>query len=289
MEFIPAVIKNKTIWLLALLLSQNGFAQQARVEENFDKGWLFARYGLQADGSVKQEPSAIESKTFEDAQWRTLNLPHDWAVEGPFRTDLDGNTCELPWRGIGLYRKHFNIANPDKGKQFYIDFDGAMANAELWLNGHKAGERPYGYSSFRVNLTPYILVGKENVIAVRLNTEKPVSRWYPGAGIYRHVWLVKTNPVHVTQWGAFVTTPDKTDAQGKANASVTIINYLAKEVVVHYTVETCELEKNDVVGRRVGVSAKQQLPIKPNQSNKGMVSLQIENPKHWGLETPIGM
>lgn len=95
----------------------------------------------------------------------------------------------------------------DEGKRLYLDFDGAMAHAEVWLNGKKVGGHPYGYTSFRVDLTPAVVYGGENVVAVRLNTEDMGSRWYPGAGIYRHVRLVKTSQVHVDHWGVFVTTP----------------------------------------------------------------------------------
>ena len=142
-----------------------------------------------------------ESATFDDSAWRELDVPHDWGIEGPFRYDLEGNTGKLPWRGIGWYRKHFTPASGEQGKRWFVDFDGAMAHAEVWLNGQYLGTWPYGYASFRMELTPHLKFGQDNVLAVRLDTEKWGSRWYPGAGIYRNVWLVKTEPVHVTHWG----------------------------------------------------------------------------------------
>ena len=163
---------------------------------SFDEGWFFSRYGLQPDGTRNEEPSGLEAASFSDAAWQQLKLPHDWAISGPFRIELDGSTGKLPWKAIGWYRKHFTVPATDAGKQIFIDFDGAMANAKIWLNGKYVGEWPYGYSSFRMDLAPFIQLGKENILAVRLDTENWDSRWYPGAGIYRHVWLVKTNPVH---------------------------------------------------------------------------------------------
>ncbi|HYJ91831.1 MAG TPA: beta galactosidase jelly roll domain-containing protein, partial [Pyrinomonadaceae bacterium] len=149
---------------------------------------------------------AFTQPDFNDSAWRHLNLPHDWAIEGDFQQALPGDTGKRPFAGVGWYRKHFNIPAADRGKQIYIDFDGAMAYPAIWLNGHFVGGWAYGYASFRLDLTPYIKFGGENVIAVRLDNPPNSSRWYPGSGIYRNLWLVKTNPVHVAQWGTYVTT-----------------------------------------------------------------------------------
>ncbi|MDI3322726.1 beta-galactosidase GalB [Pinibacter soli] len=278
--------RNVLVLLLTYLSFFKGFTQSTRTEENFDADWLFARYGLQADGSRISEPtdsSLLASTSFDDSNWRKLRLPHDWAVECNFRADLDGRTGKLPWRAIGWYRKHFNVPSTEKGKQFYIDFDGAMANAEVWLNGNKIGEQPYGYTSFRVDLTPYISLGKENVLAVRLNTEEWGSRWYPGGGIYRHVHLVKTEPVHVAQWGVSVNTPEITNEYGMASVNVSVLNNLAKTVQLKYTVDIYELNKNGDAGRKVVTSNKQDLEIKANQSSTGNVMLKVANPKLWDL------
>ena len=173
---------KKHLFLIVLLLYASGlFSQSPREVINFDRDWLFSRYGLQADGSRIPEPDPLPlSASFDDSQWRKLDIPHDWGIEGPFRIDLEGFTGKLPWKGIGWYRKHFTVSPSDRDKRFYLDFDGAMANAEIWLNGEKVGERPYGYSSFRVDLTSRISFDRENVLAVRLDTEKWGSRWYPG-------------------------------------------------------------------------------------------------------------
>ena len=171
-------------FLIILYLNLFGLsAWGQRSVSDFDRDWRFARFGLQADGSRLPEPDSLEAYEVDDTGWRKLDVPHDWAIEGPFRIDLDGYTGKLPWQGIGWYRKHFEVSSKDKKKRFYLDFDGTMANAEVWLNGKKVGGRPFGYSSFRVDLTPYVLYGTDNVVAVRLDTEKFGSRWYPGAGI----------------------------------------------------------------------------------------------------------
>ncbi|UKJ06801.1 beta-galactosidase GalB [Solitalea lacus] len=279
-------VVRKLLFLLLLFSVANAYSQSVRTEENFDHIWLFARYGLQADGSSVVEPKNVQNNAFDDTKWRKLDLPHDWGIEGPFRADLDGNTGKLPWRGIGWYRKHFTVSANDKDKRFYIDFDGAMANAEVWLNGHKIGERPYGYTSFRVDLTPYIWEGKENIIAVRLDTELLGSRWYPGAGIYRHVRLVKTAPVHVAQWGVFVTTPQITDSYGNVSVAVAIDNRLTKPVNVDYKLEIFELSANDIAQKKVATVEKKTLFINPNQTSSDSVVVKVNKPKLWDLEHP---
>ena len=142
-------------------------------------------------------------------EWRKLNLPHDWAIEGDFSENNPSGTGggALPG-GIGWYKKTFNVPSAEKGKEFFIDFDGAYMNSTVWLNGHELGTRPYGYSSFSYNLTPYINFGGNNTFLVKVdNEEQPNSRWYSGCGIYRNVWLRVLNPTHVALWGTFVTTP----------------------------------------------------------------------------------
>ena len=118
--------------------------------ESFNKGWLFARFGAMPDGSSRSEPVGLESTDLADTAWRKLDLPHDWGIEGPFRDDLPGSTGKLPWVGIGWYRKHFTVSSEDKGMRYFVDFDGAMSHAKVWLNGAYIGEWPYGYAPFRI-------------------------------------------------------------------------------------------------------------------------------------------
>src|SRR5215471_9827120 len=166
---------------------------------NFDSGWRF----------YKGEVAGGERLDFKDAQWEPVKLPHDWAIEGPFDPKLNPETGALPIFGTGWYRKSFFLPANASQRFFTIMFDGAMANAVVWINGHLLGGRPYGYSSFYFDLTPYLHFGKQrNLLALRLTPEDNSSRWYPGAGIYRNVWLDVTGPVHVGQWGAYITTPE---------------------------------------------------------------------------------
>lgn len=173
----------------------------------FNEAWQFARFGPMPDGSQLAEPEGMEAPGFDDSGWRTLNVPHDWGIEGPFRADLPNRTGKLPWAGIGWYRKSFQSLENDAGKKVFIDFDGAMSGTEVWLNGEHIGEWPYGYSSFRLELTDHIKTGKKNTLAVRLDNKPESSRWYPGGGIYRSVRLVKVDPAHVAHWGVYITTP----------------------------------------------------------------------------------
>ena len=264
--------------------SMQVYAGKTRVVENFDYDWLFKRYGLQADGTRIEEPEAVQNVSFDDSCWKRLDLPHDWAIEGPFRADLEGFTGKLPWRGIGWYRKYFKVGKKYKGRRFYLDFDGAMAHAEVWLNGKKVGAHPYGYTSFRVDLTPYLFFGGENVVAVRLNTENIGSRWYPGAGIYRHVRLVVTSPVHVDHWGVFVTTPYVSETTAEALVHVQIQNHLSVPVEGNYSVAIYELDAEDCIGRKVASSRLKQLHLSANMPTEDSVALNVRSPKRWTLE-----
>ncbi len=161
----------------------------------------------------KGEAAGAEQPAFGDAAWRSLDLPHDWAIEGPFDRKFNPHDGGLPFFGVAWYRKHFALPASAKGKYFSVQFDGAMSNSTVWINGQKVGGRPYGYESFALDLTPYLKFGGENVLAVRLAPEDQSSRWYPGAGIYRNVWLNVTGGVRVAQWGTYITTPAVTDAK----------------------------------------------------------------------------
>ena len=146
-----------------------------------------------------------------DSQWRRLDLPHDWSIEGEFSEDAPSGTGggALPG-GIGWYRKSFTVPLTAKGKSIFVEFDGVYRNSEVWINGHYLGKRPYGYSSFAYELTPHLIYGGgPNVIAVKVDSsQQPNSRWYSGSGIYRNVWLTTLDPVHIEHWGTYVTTPE---------------------------------------------------------------------------------
>ena len=162
--------------------------------------------------------------TFDDRSWRQLNLPHDWGIEGAFDLKYFGGTGKLPYWGIGWYRHHFDLALSDAGKRIFINIDGAMSNSMVWLNGHFVGGWPYGYTSYQLELTPYINFGGSNVLAVRLNNPNKSSRWYPGGGIYRNLWLVKTSPIHVANNGTYITTPTVSAQVASVDLKVSVDN-----------------------------------------------------------------
>jgi len=216
-----------------------------------------------------------ETAAFDDSAWRKLDVPHDWGVEGPFRDDLANDTGKLPWKGIGWYRKHFTVPASDQGRRLFVDFDGAMANAKVWLNGEYIGTWPYGYTSFRLELTPHVKFGAENVLAVRLDTAKWGSRWYPGAGLYRNVWLVKAAPVHVGQWGVFVTTPKP----GEAKIAVIVDNQGEKSVTVQV--------KTEILGPdKVAETAPATKELATGASGTLELAASVPNPKLWDLRAP---
>jgi beta-galactosidase len=154
-----------------------------REEALFNEGWNFSRYGAMPDGSLSVEPQGLERADMDDSGWRAVSLPHDWAIEGSFRPELPGATGKLPWAGIGRYRKTFHTPEQDRGRRIFLDFDGAMSYSKVWLNGECIGGWPYGYSSFRLELTNHLNFGRENVLAVRLENPPEFSRWYPGRNL----------------------------------------------------------------------------------------------------------
>jgi beta-galactosidase len=182
-----------------------------------DKNWLFN----------KGDATGANSATLADSGWRPVNLPHDWSVEGPFdpNAPMTGRGGYLA-SGIGWYRNHFTLpATVTSDKQVYIEFDGVMANSTVYINGTQLGNHPYGYVSFRYDMTKNINFGTENVIAVRTDTGlQPASRFYEGAGIYRHVRIVATDPVHVDQWATYVQTPSPTTTSATIHVTTSVVN-----------------------------------------------------------------
>jgi len=222
---------------------------------------------------------------FDDAGWRKLDLPHDWGIEGAFKQEYPGETGKLPWWGIGWYRKHFELPSEDSGKRIYLDLDGAMSHALVWLNGHFVGGWPYGYSSFRLDLTPYVKCGGENVLAIRLENPTDSSRWYPGGGIYRNVWLVKTAPVHVAHWGTYVTTPQVSAEAATVNVEVTLENQLAAAAPARVTARIHEIATD---GRRSAEVLVSSSPVdeKIAAGRQSLVSfsLKVVHPALWNLK-----
>lgn len=208
------------------------------------------------------------SPDFDDASWRTLNLPHDWGIEGPFRMDLENETGKLPWPGIGWYRKTLELTAADAGKRIWLDFDGAMSHTTVFVNGHEAGTWPYGYNSFRIELTPHLHPDKPNTLAVRLNNPPGSSRWYPGGGIYRHLWLVKSPPSHITPHGVFAHTTRLNPDQAELTVTTETTGPADGLEISH--------ELYDPSGTRVAAA----------RPASGATRLTVPKPLPWSVESP---
>src|SRR5262249_809552 len=175
---------------------------------------------------VTGAPANAQQTSFGDTSWRSLNVPHDWSIEGPFDMNAvtTGSGGYLP-AGIGWYRKHFTIPASQQGKRIFVEFDGVMAYADVYVNGTKVGTHNNGYMSFRYEITAQAGFGGSNVIALRANnSSQPAPRWYAGAGIYRHVRIIATDPVHVAQWATFVSTPTVSASSATVHVATTIQN-----------------------------------------------------------------
>ncbi|WP_430809499.1 MULTISPECIES: beta-galactosidase GalB [unclassified Carboxylicivirga] len=198
------------IVLFLIVFSSHGLEKRERIP--FNQNWRFCI------GETGKE-SSIE---FNDDGWRVLSLPHDWAIEGPFSEEHNARTGGLPVSGTAWYRKRFSLDKSYQGKIVNLEFDGVMSNAEVYINGHRVAYRPYGYIGFEADLTPYLKYGHDNVVAVKVAPEEQSSRWYPGAGIYRNVWMEIKNPVHVAHWGTYITTPTVSSKSALVKVSTTI-------------------------------------------------------------------
>ena len=242
---------RKLSFCMCLLLVLMGMTAQARERQSFDKDWRF----------VLGDSAQMAKADYNDSWWRQLDVPHDWAREGDFYVgNLSGAGGGALPGGIGWYRKHFSL---DKIEKVFLEFDGVYMNATVYVNGQKVGFRPYGYSSFEYDITPYVREG-ENIVAVRVdNSDQPNSRWYSGCGIYRHVWLTKTSPIHVKHWGVFA---DARVVKGKGRLGI--------EVTVEGAAPLIQNTLIDPNGKVVGKS-------------KGAKSaITVAKPMLWSCEQP---
>jgi beta-galactosidase len=258
--------------ILILLIPVITVSVSAREVENFNKGWRFA---LNID-----ERQDITARDYDDGGWRTLDLPHDWAIEGDFDEHNPSGTGggALPG-GIGWYRKTFKADKKDRGQVFTVEFDGVYMNSSVYINGHLLGTRPYGYISFSYNLTPYINWGGDNVIAVKVdNSDQPNSRWYSGCGIYRDVRLVKTNQVHVAQWGTYITTKI-TDEYTVVDVDVTIENSCSDPVEI-------SVWSTIVDANRKGVSQMADHLVATTGTNTIQQHVYMTAPHLWSVDDP---
>lgn len=258
---------NKTIlFILFSIFQLNLFASKS----TFNDEWYFYKGNLQEDKNINSNIT----------EWRKIDLPHDWAIEGPFDIKYNARCGGLPFHGIGWYKKTFKAEDSWKNKIVTLEFDGAMSNAKVWLNGKEIGEHHYGYIGFEVDLTKHLKYDGQNVIAVKLSPMDLSSRWYPGAGIYRNVWLKVDNKIHVARHGVFVTTPTATGELASIQIETNINNNNASEhkVSIKHTIIANDNKTVATINRKCN--------IKGNASSKDLCYVNIEKPNLWDITSP---
>ena len=253
-----------------LLLSQFSTAQPSG-RTNFDKDWKFI---LGKNGQTGPPDTAF-------ANWRSLDLPHDWSIEGAFSpTNPATNSGGSLPGGTGWYAKTMNISAPVTGSKYFIEFDGIYMNSTVWVNGYKLGTRPYGYATFQYDLTPFLQQGANTILVKADNSKQPNSRWYSGSGIYRHVWLIQTPEIHFAENGTCFTTPVVNENEVSVHAQATILNE---------TFEPANLEVRVHIYDAAGVPVaeqKQTLQVAAKASVITAGDLKIKNPKLWSVDNP---
>jgi len=271
-------------------------ADDVKIEQEVLKPWILPsgngfikdhqKRHLRPNGNLGSDFQFVKSN-FDDSSWERVNLPHDWAIKGPFmkgtNPEVGGGMGRLPSNGVAWYRKKLDIPVTDSGKSIFLDIDGSMSYTMVWLNGNLVGGWPYGYNSWRVDLTPYIVSGGLNQLAIRLDNPNNSSRWYPGGGIYRNVWLTKTNPVHVGQYGTYITTKNVSNLSATLNLEVTIDNNSKVNENVEVSTQIFELNaKGAITGNTVGHFASINAKITAGENVKVEDSVTIKSPKLWG-------
>lgn len=239
------------------------------------------------DGTKHERPNGTApggdveytQSSFDDGSWEAVNLPHDWAIKGPFNAPgISGGMGRLPSNGVGWYRRNLTFSSSDVGKSIFLDIDGAMSYSAVWLNGELVGGWPYGYASFRLDLTPYINVNGDNILAIRLDNALDSSRWYPGAGIYRNIWLVKVHPVHVGKFGTRITTPTVSTDEATVELVVNLENNGVARREITVTTEISLPNSEYAVAK----SAAALVNVEAGGKQSVTSSLSITNPLLWG-------
>lgn len=277
-KFSPSIV---LFWCLLFLSCINQGEANSVLEKrkqlfNFD--WKFSL----ENEITASELNSINQKNFDDSNWRTVHLPHDWSIEG--RIDINnpsGNDGGYFPTGTGWYRKTFDVPKHWQGRVVNILFEGVYMNAEVFINGKSLGIYPYGYSSFLHDLTPYLFYGRENLIAVRVdNSQQKNSRWYSGSGIYRHVWLYVTEPIHLQHWGVQITTPHIHTNAATVDVTSVIVNATEQPVTLRIATLLSNSKK-----RSVGSEAST-LTIAANSKEEVAHRVRVRRPKLWSPESP---
>ncbi len=278
--------KNIFIVSIVFLFSICAFSQQSRETSLLDSNWRF----------INQEVEEGEEPELNTSEWEVVQVPHDWAISHDFDMNIDvqevqvvndgetsaklrtGRTGALPFVGVGWYRKVLPISASDQEKRVFIEFDGAMSLAKVFLNGEFIGEQPYGYSSFSFELTKYLRFGQENILAVRLENKPESSRWYTGAGIYRNVRLVKTSPVRIAHWGTYITTPEITAKRAEVSVRTEIdgLGDASSEIKLVTDIFSPQ-------GEKAGTVSSTQ---KSEKNGLFAQTLNVKDPQLWSIESP---
>lgn len=273
-------MKGKSIgcWLVlalaAMCLYPASAANRGREKVGFDFGWKFI---LNADDRKNAEPDASE------AGWEDIQLPHDWSISQNFDPKLSGSNGHLPG-GVGWYRKTFKVDGADKGKRISILFDGIYCRSDVYLNGTHLGFRPYGYCYLQYDLTPYLNYEGENVLAVRVNNplqHDSVARWYTGAGIYRHAWLLKTADAHIDLYGTYVTTPEVSEERATVKVRTTVVNDGREDKAL--SVSQKVVDQN---GHTVAQGGKKRLEVAAGDRTDAGHEMTVDRPLLWDTDNP---
>ncbi len=259
--------------LFMTMLAVNAWSAAPAARQRFlmDDHWKF----------MQSDTTGGEKQDFDDAKWRTVTLPHDWSIEGEYdkNAPTGGSGGYLP-TGVGWYRRHFQVSKSELNKTVWIEFDGVYMNSDVWLNGHHLGNHPYRYTSFSYELTSFLEIG-ENVIAVRVdNSAQPNTRWYSGSGIYRHVWFVTLDPLHIGEWGIAVTTPEVSTDSAVVEVKTIIEN--EHTVLKKGILRTVLLNKEGKEVARVQSS----FAAQANTHSELRQQLKVKFPDLWSVETP---
>ena len=266
-------IRSLVLSLLALCLGAGTVRAADRVHQSFDFDWKF----------TLSAPAGAEAPGFDDASWTTVQLPHDWSLSLPYLSPQEGGKPQMGFMqgGLGWYRKSFAVPAAWKGRRVSLEFDGVYHRATVYVNGREVGFHPYGYTAFAYDITDYLLPGQDNVVAVKVDhTDCPSSRWYSGSGIYRHVWLNVTDPVHIGLWGTYVTTPAAGSDRAEVRVETTVVNDGVKVAQVSLTSEL-----RDPAGRVVA-KATVKAPLAAGAQAVLPQEFTLQAPALWDIDAP---